>query len=536
MLVGTVDVASLGIHPTNPPELNSTNAEAALAALAPLQGQRWTFGIGTYRFARSLVVARKLSLEGCAGGFAHPQSKLLFPDGSHGLVFANDLGSESSAGSAAVNLWIESEGKTKGVGHGVVLKAAVHLAELFITGFRGDGVNVMNPAKVSNANGFYLEHLYTASCGRSIRVESLSYTGITAGDLGEFRIKTDSSHGLVADDRFLLHSPYWVHTLFPYRPATVADPKVFHCGNYIVRNVISPTEVSVVFADGSFGPAEDGFYSQHPDAQGASYEVITGNGIFVRGDDSNGGIVLSCLTTGNAGWGVLDYSFLGNVYVGCLAEANTLGAYNAVNRPTSACTFIGNYAEGDQPPSVIAWPAVIHGGTHGSRIKRLFPSHLPRFFVGEEVEKLTAMGLRQTDYVAKPADGQDSPRTWERGDRVSTFAWAPPPGDAEGYLCDTAGTFSQAGPSAPPIVLPTMASDGTRIVRATCVDKHGNPVLCALPDFGEYVRLQGKTVRVEHKVLLGTETHFVMSGAVPAGNAPAEYSRPAFKRFGMVRP
>jgi len=56
---------------------------------------------------------------------------------------------------------------------------------------------------------------------------------------------------------------------------------------------------------------EETFYAGNPVATGP-YSIVTGNGLFVRGSDSNTGNVVACVFTGNKGWGVLEHSFLGN--------------------------------------------------------------------------------------------------------------------------------------------------------------------------------------------------------------------------------
>src|SRR2546423_581442 len=184
-----VDVATLGIRPTNSPRENSDNARKAQLDLPANGGQKWLFGGMEYSFAEPLRVFRRLWLEGPSGGMNTPQTKLSFPDGSHGLVFDTDRAAgDHSAGSKAINLWISSKGRSGDVGHGVVLKATVHLESMFIGYFRGDGVNI-HTGLGTNANGFYVERVQVAQCGRDLDVRHLTFQPIK-GTLGEFRLGT----------------------------------------------------------------------------------------------------------------------------------------------------------------------------------------------------------------------------------------------------------------------------------------------------------------------------------------------------------
>lgn len=61
------------------------------------------------------------------------------------------------------------------------------------------------------------------------------------------------------------------------------------------------------------------------------------NGLFVDGPDANAGQVNLCDFSSNRRWGVLDSSFLGNTYVACHADANTLDVDGR-----AVCSFGGN--------------------------------------------------------------------------------------------------------------------------------------------------------------------------------------------------
>ncbi len=81
-------------------------------------------------------------------------------------------------------------------------------------------------------------------------------------------------------------------------------------------------------------------------------DFCDGHGFFIDGGDSNAGMAHGIDATANQGWGVFDSSFLGNTWTGCHVSSNILGAY-AVDPLSLAnySTFIGCYAEGNQPAS-----------------------------------------------------------------------------------------------------------------------------------------------------------------------------------------
>lgn len=93
-----------------------------------------------------------------------------------------------------------------------------------------------------------------------------------------------------------------------------------------------------------------------------------GHGLFLTGSDVNAGEATAVSVSGNGwgangGWGIWDSSFLGNTFLGCHAETNTLGAYKTDNQNARA-SFIGCYSEQDQPPSSIRKPSLVIGGLH----------------------------------------------------------------------------------------------------------------------------------------------------------------------------
>lgn len=89
-----------------------------------------------------------------------------------------------------------------------------------------------------------------------------------------------------------------------------------------------------------------------------------GHGLYVRGSDANAGLCDGSDFTANAGWGIRDESLAGNTYVASMVEANVGGALYAANAGGSI--FLGCYTEGGQPPSHVAYPGAVIGGTHGA--------------------------------------------------------------------------------------------------------------------------------------------------------------------------
>ncbi len=92
-----------------------------------------------------------------------------------------------------------------------------------------------------------------------------------------------------------------------------------------------------------------------------------GHGLYVSGGDASAGLALNVFVVANGGWGIWDDSFLGNTYVGCYAEVNTLGPFRTTK--TTACnTFVGcmtEVAHGSPPCNLVA-PTYVFGGDYAS--------------------------------------------------------------------------------------------------------------------------------------------------------------------------
>lgn len=91
-----------------------------------------------------------------------------------------------------------------------------------------------------------------------------------------------------------------------------------------------------------------------------------GDGLFVRGSDSNAGLVEQLDVSGVGGYGVFDESLTGNTYVGCHVSAAGKRPYHLRNAGAGGM-LVNCYSEsGSTPPSSVADPAIVLGGTHGA--------------------------------------------------------------------------------------------------------------------------------------------------------------------------
>jgi hypothetical protein len=97
--------------------------------------------------------------------------------------------------------------------------------------------------------------------------------------------------------------------------------------------------------------------------RGGRLSYNRGSGMYVVGGDANSGVILGTDATGNFAWGFDDQSFLGNTYLATHTAGNISGSYRSVNN-NARNRFINCYAESDQPPATIAYPAEVNGGLH----------------------------------------------------------------------------------------------------------------------------------------------------------------------------
>jgi len=88
-----------------------------------------------------------------------------------------------------------------------------------------------------------------------------------------------------------------------------------------------------------------------------------GDGLYIDGADANAGLALKVNCSNNLGYGIVESSFLGNTYIGCHTDGNTLGSI-VTDGATNSSVFIGCYAETGEA-SIIA-PSLMIGGLNSS--------------------------------------------------------------------------------------------------------------------------------------------------------------------------
>lgn len=341
-----INVAEIGIKPTNTGAANSAAASLAQAPLKlpPQKSQRWLFDGGEYQFDDTFHIRRPLWLEGIGGSYQHPRTQFKFPAGKHGLYFHGPgILTDDAQGAAAINIRITAlppvrDNELWTVAHGVVVEGMCFLSHMLIEAFLGDGIHALARLPATNAGLSRFDSVSAVNNGYVVHITSMSRSG------PNLTINTNGPHHLQVNDLFWLESK---------------NPDV----NF-PRGVCSVTAVS---------PGNNRFDAQHPidTLTGAptatgSYSVVIGNGIYTHGDDANNMNCFACTFTGNFGWGVLEDSFLGNAYWGCNTSSNGVGAYYANNASGLGNVFIGCYSEEDQLASVIGSPAIVIGGDHGA--------------------------------------------------------------------------------------------------------------------------------------------------------------------------
>jgi len=87
------------------------------------------------------------------------------------------------------------------------------------------------------------------------------------------------------------------------------------------------------------------------------------DGLYVDGADANAGLALKVNSSNNGGYGIVDSSFLGNTYIGCHTDGNTLGPI-VTDDPNAQSVFIGCYAETGE--AILVSPTIMIGGLNSS--------------------------------------------------------------------------------------------------------------------------------------------------------------------------
>lgn len=130
-----------------------------------------------------------------------------------------------------------------------------------------------------------------------------------------------------------------------------------------------------------------------------------GHGVFVNGADANAGTIIGVDASSNQGWGIYDSSFLGNTYVGCHTDNNTLGAYKS-DDINARNLWLGCYSEGGQPTSNMVFPAQVVGGLHAAGITGTFINNIEvPTRVNGNATSVTGQTITLQAGAVDPADG-----------------------------------------------------------------------------------------------------------------------------------
>lgn len=122
---------------------------------------------------------------------------------------------------------------------------------------------------------------------------------------------------------------------------------VLICAPITLRNV----DATVCTADGFKVAASNGIYLGN--ANGTVLNECyaysnTGSGFALSGDDANACNLVGCRSFSNSQYGFFDDSLLGNTYVGCETDSNTVGGYYSTPAKPNRSVYLGCYAEGNQ--------------------------------------------------------------------------------------------------------------------------------------------------------------------------------------------
>lgn len=173
-----VDVAQLGILPSNTGSQNSDAIEAAFVAigrrtgphgLSPM-GKRWQFGFGVYDFARTIEVTRASMVICGVTGLGFGGSTLRFPTGVTGIIlhsFASFEGSDGERSDYTVlkDLYVIATGKSTEA-HGIFcLGYGPRMDNIAVLGFKSNGfmINASTASvPITNANKWFMSNCNSA--------------------------------------------------------------------------------------------------------------------------------------------------------------------------------------------------------------------------------------------------------------------------------------------------------------------------------------------------------------------------------------
>lgn len=321
---GWVTAESLGILTTNSATQNSDAIEAAYLAMdiaaqsAGVGGLHIQFGAGIYQFARCIEMSQPSTLEGL-NTWTHAQTSLYFANnGDDGIrmLYYIPAGQKLKLKSAGPN-FVPGETITGPHGTATVYTTLGRLGnfstgtgtgDLYVTGVTGffadNDVITGSAGGHATCNGAGIVTYGKNGAGSNLRNLQLYQNGATVGGNGVNMLSTCYVEGLCVSH-------------FKGNGIAVVASTGDNCNanSFAIRNCIVSS--------------------------------CGGHGFYFDGADSNAGTIVGCTATGNSGWGFYDSSFLGNTFVGCETDANTLGSYTSddVNARTM---FMNCYHEGGQ--------------------------------------------------------------------------------------------------------------------------------------------------------------------------------------------
>ena len=138
-------------------------------------------------------------------------------------------------------------------------------------------------------------------------------------------------------------------------------------------------------------------------------EGCDGDGLYLRGGDSNAGLCMMLELTGNKGCGIRDESLLGNTYISCLAEANGDSPYRIGGQAQHNATVISCYSEEGDKPCDFFSRCIVIGGDLGSGISDKSTAFISSSGLHNELTESGEAGL--TEFSVLSGKGQTAIKT-----------------------------------------------------------------------------------------------------------------------------
>ena len=228
-----------------------------------------------------------------------------------------------------------------------------------------------------------------------------------------------------------------------------------------------------------------------------------GHGFFVDGSDANASVLTGLNSVGNAGWGIVDESALGNNYIAPHTSKNALGAYRIGRDPLrtggNRSTLVNPYSEQGQSSSLIGPFVLVLGGvwrvdeggghvllgdgfrkslTVGRSVKTTFGTHKE---ASNTLRKYDSDRLRHHRAVTS-----DTPDTsvddYVGNTRFMSRRWHGPHSRGYGLIEFPRGVL--IGESLVRSIDPENPPNGTYDIGDLCIDATGGPLLRPKERFG----------------------------------------------------